>query len=381
MSASVLVYVQHLLGIGHLARASLIAEAISKAGLRVQLVLGGPPVEGYPAPGLETVTLPPVRAGEDGFSQLVDLAGRPVGEAYLESRRERLLAAFDALRPDILVIEAFPFGRRQMRFELQPLLERAKHAIWAPVVACSLRDILQEGRKPQRDRETVEMLERYFDLVLVHGDPQLMALDATFPLVHEIAPLIRYTGLVAGPAGVLDGPAFDVVVSAGGGAAGAGLMRAASRAMPLTSMRDASWLFISGPNLPPDVASGLRADLPANAASALHCGDFRALLANAHLSISQAGYNTAADVLKAGCRSIMVPFAAGGETEQSRRGAALAGLGLVEVVEESYLSPEALARAIDRAMVSAAPGRAGFRLDGAESTPALLLEALRAKRS
>ena len=381
MSASVLVYVQHLLGIGHLARASLIADAIGKAGLRVQLVLGGPPVAGFPAPGLQTVTLPPVRAGEDGFSQLVDLAGRPADEAYLASRRERLLAAFEALRPDILVIEAYPFGRRQMRFELQPLLERARHASWAPVVACSLRDILQEGRKPERDRETVEVLERYFDVVLVHGDPQLIALDATFPLIHEIAPLIRYTGLVAGPVGVLDGPAFDVVVSAGGGAAGAGLMRAARGAVPLTSMSDARWLFITGPNLPPDVAAGLSADLPANAVTALHRGDFRALLSNACLSVSQAGYNTAADVLKAGCRSIMVPFAAGGETEQSRRAAALGRLGLVVVVEESSLSPEALARAIDRAMGSAAPGHAGFRLDGAENTPALLLEALSAKRS
>ena len=81
MSASVLVYVQHLLGIGHLARASLIADAAHKAGLRVKLVLGGPPVAGFPPPGIETVALPPVRAGQGGFSELVDLAGAPAGEA------------------------------------------------------------------------------------------------------------------------------------------------------------------------------------------------------------------------------------------------------------------------------------------------------------
>jgi len=380
MSASVLVYVQHLLGIGHLARASLIAEAIGKAGMRVTLVLGGPPVADFPAPGLDTVALPPVRAGEDGFSQLVDLAGRPVDEAYLARRRERLLAAFDALRPDILVIEAFPFGRRQMRFELQPLLGRAKQAAWTPLVACSLRDILQEGRKPERDRETVEILDRYFDLVLVHGDPGLIALNATFPLANEIAPLIRYTGIVAGPIGALAGTGYDVVVSAGGGAAGAELMLAACGAMPLSMMRDARWLFLTGPNLPADAAAGLAAGLPANAVTDLHCSDFRALLANARLSISQAGYNTAADLLMAGCRSIMVPFAKGGETEQSRRAAALNGLGLVNVVTEDDVSPEVLAQAIDRAIGAPAPGPAGLRLDGAENTPALLLEALSAKR-
>jgi predicted glycosyltransferase len=381
MSASVLVYVQHLLGIGHLARASLVADGLRKAGLRVKLVLGGPPVTGFPAPGIETVALPPVRAGQGGFSELVDLAGEPAGEAYLDERRETLLAAFDAFRPDIVLIEAFPFGRRQMRFELEPLLERARDAQWAPLVACSLRDIVQEGRKPGRDRETVDALQRSFDVVLVHGDPDLIALDATFPLAHEIAPLIRYTGIVTGPVGALEGERFDVVVSAGGGAAGARLMRAALGALPRSRLKDARWIFVTGPNLPQDVAGELVAGLPDFAVVTSHRGDFRAALANAELSISQAGYNTAADVLVAGCRSVMVPFAEGGETEQTRRAEALGGRKLVHVVEERELSPESLAEGIDRAMEGALPARSGLNLDGAESTPALLLAALRAKRS
>jgi predicted glycosyltransferase len=52
----------------------------------------------------------------------------------------------------------------------------------------------------------------------------------------------------------------------------------------------------------------------------------------------------------------------------------------VEVVQESDLSPEALARAIDRAIERPRPGRASLRLDGAQSTPGLLFEALQAKR-
>jgi len=380
MTSSVLVYVQHLLGIGHLARASLVAEGIRRAGLQVRLVLGGPPVAGFPAPGLETVALPPVKAGPEGFSQLVDLAGQPVGEAYLAARRDKLLAAFEALRPDVVLIEAFPFGRRQMRFELEPLLERARAAEWAPLVACSLRDIVQEGRKPGRDRETVEVLKRCFDLVLVHGDPALIALDATFPLAQDIAPLIRYTGIVTGPVGALEGSGFDVVVSAGGGAAGARLMRSALAALSLSKLKAARWGFVTGPNLPPGAVAELDAGLPANAAMVVQRNDFRALLAHAEMSISQAGYNTAADVLDAGCRSVMVPFAEGGETEQSRRAAALGERGLVEVVQESDLSPEALARAIDRAVERPRPGRAGLRLDGAESTAGLLLEALQARR-
>ena len=380
MNVSVLVYVQHLLGIGHLARASLIADGLKRAGLGVTLVMGGPPVAGFPAAGLDTLTLPPVKAGQGGFSQIVDLAGQPVSEACLARRRDLLLAAFDSLRPDILLIEAFPFGRRQMRFELEPLLERARSAGWAPLVACSLRDILQEGRKQGRDRETADILQRCFDLVLVHGDPALVTLDATFPLAHEIAPLVRYTGLVAGPVGKLEGMRYDVVVSAGGGAAGAGLMRTACAALPRSTLKGARSIFITGPNLPSDVADALALTLPADAVLVSNRSDFRTLLAHSELSISQAGYNTAADVLGAGCRSIMVPFAEGGETEQARRAEALGARGLVQVVKESELSAESLALAIDRAMEAAAPAPSGLKLDGAETTPALLLAALDARR-
>jgi predicted glycosyltransferase len=157
-------------------------------------------------------------------------------------------------------------------------------------------------------------------------------------------------------------------------------MQAASGALPLTKLKNARWCFVTGPNLPPDAAGELEAGLPENAALVTHRGDFRALLAAAELSISQAGYNTAADVLCAGCRSIMVPFAEAGETEQSRRAAALRTRGLVQVVKESALAPDALAEAIDRAMDREVPGPCGLDLDGAERTPALLLDALRPKR-
>ncbi|MGI9464855.1 MAG: glycosyl transferase, partial [Aestuariivirgaceae bacterium] len=51
MSASVLFYVQHLLGVGHLARASLVCEALAARGARVTMVTGGRPVAGFPGGG------------------------------------------------------------------------------------------------------------------------------------------------------------------------------------------------------------------------------------------------------------------------------------------------------------------------------------------
>ena len=55
-----------------------------------------------------------------------------------------------------------------------------------PALVTSVRDILQERIKPGRDAETVEILNRHFDLVMVHGDPAFATLGDTFPLAAAI---------------------------------------------------------------------------------------------------------------------------------------------------------------------------------------------------
>jgi predicted glycosyltransferase len=101
-----------------------------------------------------------------------------------------LLKAWRAARADVLVVELFPFGRRQLRFELLPLLEAAGEAL----VVCSVRDLLQ--RRPEREAEAVALVEQHFDRVLVHGDPRVAPLGATFGAAERIAAKLAYTGYV-----------------------------------------------------------------------------------------------------------------------------------------------------------------------------------------
>src|SRR5580700_4265426 len=111
MTGGVLFHVQHLLGIGHLQRSLRIAEALVARGVAVTLVHGGPPVPALSrARGIDIVALPPIRARDATFA-LVDGAGHPVSEALRVARRDKLLATFAELRPDIVVIEGFPFAR------------------------------------------------------------------------------------------------------------------------------------------------------------------------------------------------------------------------------------------------------------------------------
>ena len=81
-------YVQHLLGIGHLARASRIARALAEDGFDVTVVTGGTPVAGFPGPLVHHVALPPITAGDAGFSGLADIDGNPVDDAFKDNRRD-----------------------------------------------------------------------------------------------------------------------------------------------------------------------------------------------------------------------------------------------------------------------------------------------------
>ncbi len=73
--------------------------------------------------------------------------------------------------------ETFPFGRRQFRFELLPLIEWVASQSRIKLV-CSIRDILQH-RSEKREAQTVDIIKQYFDAVLVHADPLLFTLDAS----------------------------------------------------------------------------------------------------------------------------------------------------------------------------------------------------------
>ncbi len=373
-------YVQHLLGIGHLARASRVATALVEGGFDVLVVTGGVPVAGFPGPTVKSLTLPPVTAGDQGFSGLSELNGNPVDDDFKERRRRMLLQAFEDFRPDIVIVEAFPFGRRQMRFELLPLLETIAARIPKPFVVTSVRDILQERTKPGRNEETVDLVERYFDLVMVHGDPSFTAIEQTFPLAHAIMPKVAYTGLVAAPPPSPAAEHFDILVSAGGGGAG-GLLARSTVTVAGLAADDQKWCLITGPNLPKAEFDVVVAEAPANLSVFRFREDFGSLLNGARLSVSQAGYNTVCDVLSAGCRSLLVPFAAGGETEQTLRAEQLEALGLATVLAESDLTPAGLSAAIDRALSQPTPAQHKLDLDGARQSARLLRRLLEIRLS
>ncbi len=380
----VFIYVQHLLGIGHLKRAAALARAASGSGLEVTLASGGLPVRGMDFGPVRFVQLPPVGTADQSFKVLVDADGKAVGEDWKAGRRDALLQAWQDCNPHVLVVELYPFGRRQMRFELLPLLDAAAGAACRPLIVSSVRDVLGGGQKdPSRQDAMLAAFERHFDRLLVHGDPALIAFGKTFRHADRLAGALHYTGYVvdrpeaaALPAAEYGAGEGEVLVSAGGGAVGHFLLETAIHSRALTALADRTWRVLAGVNV---VQSEF--DMLSKLATEAGMGrvvversrpDFSRMLGKCELSISQGGYNTVMELLEAGTRAVVVPFAGGSEIEQTLRTQLLADRGLVDMVAESALTPDTLAAAIARAMNRPRRARAGIDLGGAACSGELL---------
>lgn len=351
----ILFHVQHLLGSGHVQRVRLIAEELARRGAGVVVVSGGMPVAGLSIRGVEHVQLPPVRSRGTDFSELLDADGRPATPELFRRRRRMLEDTWHRRRPRVLVFESYPFGRRQFRDEIGALIDLARGAPRPSVIACSVRDIVQR-RSLERDRESAALVERWFDRVLVHGDPSVVPFEASFQCAGEIAASTLYTGYVA-PAPVARsraGADAPVVVAAGGGAAGEFLYRTAIEA----ARRDDSgrpWRVLVGGAVDEDEFQRLVKAAARRVTVERNRADFRALIARAAALVSQAGYNTVADVMVTGVPSLLVPFEGDGETEQLQRARAFESLGRCRVLREGDLSPDSLLDEVHHLLASPDP--------------------------
>jgi predicted glycosyltransferase len=382
---TVLFYCQHSLGLGHLVRSFALAEALAQQ-MRVVLLNGGRLPRDVRTPaGVEIVSLPPLGMTTDGV--LVSRDGRRSAARVLELRRELILGAHAELRPDVVLIELFPFGRKKFAAELLPLLEAARAS--GALTVCSLRDILVRSRSDQatHDERASRLANELFDAVLVHSDPRFARLEESFRPSTPLRVPVHHTGFVvpdgehghAPAATPVHSPRPRVVVSAGGGLYGGELLRSAVEAHRLGLAEAGIDLrLIAGPFLPEAEWRALRVAARGRRGLELRRStpDLRAELRAAAGSVSQCGYNTVLDVLRARVPALVVPFAEGREDEQTRRAVRLACLDAVRFLQAGRADGATLATEI-RALVDFRPAPLHLDMDGARVSARVVAAALR----
>jgi len=357
-------YCQHVLGIGHFHRSLEICKALSKQHETV-MILGGPDVS-LPETDVTFLQLPGLKM-DSNFSKLIPCDEKQNLDTVKEVRKKQLHQFFQKFKPDIFLVELFPFGRKAFGFELNPILSGIAEATLSPCLRlCSLRDILVEKQNKEKyETRVVNSLNSSFDGLLIHSDPVFIPLDRTFSAIKSITIPTHYTGFItpklSQPCSDGDGirqqlklSAEDnlIVASIGGGNVGAELLQATTAAAKLlkTNTKIHFHLFTG-----PYSDTKLHIELKQHESSQLHIhtfsNNFLEWLQAADLSISMAGYNTCMNLLEASTPALLYPFAQ--NREQRMRVAAFGEYCDFTLLEADDLHPEKLAQLICRKLAQA----------------------------
>jgi predicted glycosyltransferase len=370
-------YCQHVLGIGHLFRSLEICRALSDH--EVILVTGGPRVTADLPENVCEVRLPDLQMNQE-FKGLFSSRENASLDQIKEERQKRLFNLFEREKPDVFLIELYPFGRKAFRFELDPVLQAVDDKrLPCGSVVCSVRDILVE--KEDRDKHesrVVKTLNHYFKAVLVHADPQLVKISETFDHFDQIEIPVDYTGYIAPKPSPNAGKRIRkklkigeeeilIVVSAGGGNVGAPILEAVMRAFDRLEMKSHCHLKVfTGPFLGQSEFDRLRKGVGNNVQVTRFTADFLSYLAAADLSVSMGGYNTTMNILATGVPALVWPFPQ--NREQRLRAERLANQGILNVIEDEDLHPDRLAVIMDQRLSKPTRPNVNINLNGAENT-------------
>ena len=376
---SLLFYCQHILGIGHLIRSMAIAQGLTDR-FNVYFVNGGEVIQDFPIPaGVEVINLPAIKT-DPGFRELQVPTGFADVDAALEYRRDRMLELCDRIRPDVVMVELFPFGRRRFSTELVPLLERAKS--YGAKISCSLRDIVVTKQDQARHEAKVcTLMNRHFAQLLIHGAPALVPLENSFSRVNDLDCEAHYTGYVVPDVDRVFEPKTSddspmILASIGGGRFGHELLDCvAETCLLLQGKIPHRMQMFTGPFAPDDVFNRMQAaaNRCPNLTVERYTPDLLTYMAKADLSISMAGYNTTLNVLQTGVRAMLLPFTGNDDQEQRLRSKRLESLGIVRVIDPDQLNPTLLAHRILDSL-NTQPARPSFSLRGVETTAARIKE-------
>jgi predicted glycosyltransferase len=349
----------------------LIATGLREAH-DVHLVEGGRPV---PRPAWPSeparLALPALTRAEPG-----GMAG--VGDRLTHELRAReLVTAVARLRPDVVIVDHYPFSKWELGREIEGAVTEARTVNDSVCVLCSLRDVVRQTRhervsRHQYEARVLELLRSHFDGILVHSDPAFTRLEDHFGAAGDIPLPVHYTGFVAEPPlpPFLRPAAPYAVASCGGSRRGLPMLAAAIEAFRRLSEAgglDVTRLLV----FPSPYVDESDLDVLRRAAAAApvviegFSTSFGAVLGGAQVSISRAGYNTSAAVLLDRVRAVLVPDPE--MSDQGPRAELLGAAGLATVVPDDGVDVDALASGIAAAVAGPRPEHA-YNCDGVAGT-------------
>ena len=378
--ARVLMYSQDSYGLGHLRRATNLANALvrERDHLSVLLVVDSPVAPFFDLHDrIDFVKLPTVvKVGAGVFRP-----GRlPIRYPLVKILRANVIReVLRRFRPDLILVDHMPGGANR---DLIPALRLSRLLDHPAKVVLGLRDIIDNPlvtRAVWQREGFYEVLKRYYDAVLIYGSPDVYPTADMYGLRDAVRNEVRYCGYVCNMDPVKDPKPLRaklqcndeplIAVMAGGGADAYRLMRTYLAALPLVNnVVRVSTVMVTGPFMPESQHRDVREEAKRLGVQ-IHgsVGDSLSHLNAADLVVSMAGYNTMTEILRFHKPAVIVPRE-GPSAEQRMRAGVFAERGLVSLVDPQHLSAAGLANAIVETLTrprplctDAMPGLFGIR--------------------
>jgi predicted glycosyltransferase len=379
-------YCQHILGMGHLVRSMEIVRGLMQ-DFQVCFINGGEVIKEFPFPdGVEVVNLPAIKTDEEFQALQVVDTSLTLAEVQ-EIRKNQLLEIYNKFQPDVLMLELFPFGRGKFSFELIPLLERVRESNVGTKVVSSLRDIVvTKTNRVKYEEKVCNLMNQYFDMLLVHGDPKFYPLEETFSRISDLKCEIHYTGFVVQEpeenpvlsdedSAVVNSEKPLILVSIGGGRFGHELIDCVVETAPILEGKIPHHLQVfTGPFIPEEKLNNWQT-LTKNSRNInirRYTPNLLSYMQKADLSISMSGYNTTLNIMTTGVRAMSLAFTGNDDQEQGMRANKLDKLGVLKMLSPDDLQPDSLAQKIIDSLNNQ-PSPIKFDFKGVEKTSALLL--------
>ena len=377
-------YCQYVWGMGHLFRSAEFVRALSDH--EVTLIAGGQPVDINWPDHVSLLRLPALFMDEKFTTLMAGDSDHSV-EDIQRQRLSMLFDLFEARRPDVFIVELYPFGRTAFGSELEPLLDSICSGKFGAVKnVCSLRDILVEKKhQGSYENRVLNQLKRYFDLLLVHSDESLMPLDRTFSRTSQIPIPLYYTGFITQRSDSengkklrhelkLDADTKLIVASAGGGRAGYPPLKSVLEAFDLLDDALPVRLEIfTGPFMDEEEFKKLARLSKPGVNIRRFTPRFLDYLFAADLSVSLAGYNTCMNLLVTKVPALVFPYHR--EREQPMRVESLKEMLPMRILYDHDLEPSALSQHIEQMLMNPPSFKSvSLNLNGAQNAARYLEE-------
>ena len=237
------------------------------------------------------------------------------GKISHEDMAKRIVGQMEMIadyKPDVLLLEGFPFMRYAWYEEHNGILEILKLAKNMKChIVSSVRDIAIPHNE-KRAAFAVEMLNQYIDLVLVHGDKSFIKLEDSFPYIDLIDVPLEYTGYITDLYKPNTKTQRHGVLVSGASGSVADLVFDKALEMYKQSTKKEPWTFIISDKHPSDSVKKFKkyakTKKDIKIVSDITTRDFRKLLVQSRLSISQCGYNTFLDSYITETPTTFIPF-------------------------------------------------------------------------